>query len=493
MATLAAVLLLGAIKRRYFSPLSRFPGPFWASITRWWLVLDAWGEKHQETMLRLHEKYGPIVRTTPFELQIADPSAISILYGAANNGFTKGPWYGVWSFSDPKDSFTETDNSTHAKRRRNAASGYAMTSILMMEEKVNHCTRTLLTELSKRASSDQTVMMDQWLLWYAFDVIGELAIGKELGFLKAGHDKSGWCHAIEEAVGLHYWLALVPYFKKWVINRVSSLVPFIRESIEARASFNAFAANAIAERMNSEEKESATDMITFWMAQNKKKPEEWTRNHVAVEASSSLFAGSDTTAIVIRAIFYYTLKHPAIYAKLQREVDQVTAEGKIKDVVSFETTRSMPYLLAVAKEAMRIWPSVAFPYQRYTPAEGVNVSGEWIPGSVLVGSNAFVIHRDKTIFGHDAETFRPDRWLDSPPEKVSLMNRHMIQFGAGSRTCLGKNISIVEIQKVVPTIMTYFDLALKYPEKAWKTSNHDFHSQKDIEVVLKQKLPLPWA
>ncbi|KAM5353731.1 hypothetical protein ACJ41O_000381 [Fusarium nematophilum] len=185
-ALLLALLFLGALRRRYFSPLTKFPGPFWASITRWWLVLDAWGEKHQETMLRPHAKYGPIVRTSPFELQIADPAAVSLLYGAANKGFTKGPWYGVWSFSNPKDSFTEDNNSVHAKRRRNAAPGYSMSSILDMESKINACTRSLITEFSKRASANQSIMLDQWLLWYAFDVIGELAISKEFGLLKAG-------------------------------------------------------------------------------------------------------------------------------------------------------------------------------------------------------------------------------------------------------------------------------------------------------------------
>lgn len=49
------------------------------------------------------------------------------------------------------------------------------------------------------------------------------------------------------------------------------------------------------------------------------------------------------------------------------------------------------------------------------------------------------------------------------------------------------------MQKVVPTIMSYFDVSLKYPEKEWRTLNHDFNSQKDIEVVLKQKRPIPWA
>lgn len=82
------------------------------------------------------------------------------------------------------------------------------------------------------------------------------------------------------------------------MNPVTMLLPFIRESIQARASFNAFAANAIQERMNQDGKETPKDMITFWMAQHHKKPDEWTRDHVATEASSSLYAKPSIFSLV---------------------------------------------------------------------------------------------------------------------------------------------------------------------------------------------------
>ena len=39
-------------------------------------------------MLRLHAKYGPIVRISPFEVAINDPEAIKVIYGHTS-GFTK--------------------------------------------------------------------------------------------------------------------------------------------------------------------------------------------------------------------------------------------------------------------------------------------------------------------------------------------------------------------------------------------------------------------
>jgi len=82
------------IKRRYFSPLRRFPGPFWASVTRWWLVHQIFKGDHEKTMLRLHRKYGPIIRITPFEVAISDPEAIKVIYGHTSQ-FTKAVSYAV--------------------------------------------------------------------------------------------------------------------------------------------------------------------------------------------------------------------------------------------------------------------------------------------------------------------------------------------------------------------------------------------------------------
>jgi cytochrome P450 len=40
--------------------------------------------------------------------------------------------------------------------------------------------------------------------------------------------------------------------------------------------------------------------------------------------------------------------------------------------------------------------------------------------------NAAVIHRDKTVFGDDADEFRPERWINCAEEQVKLMNRHLM-------------------------------------------------------------------
>ena len=65
IASFAASVL---VKRRYLSPLSRYPGPFIASISRLWYTHVNWQGSQHEVLVELHAKYGDIVRVAPNEV-----------------------------------------------------------------------------------------------------------------------------------------------------------------------------------------------------------------------------------------------------------------------------------------------------------------------------------------------------------------------------------------------------------------------------------------
>lgn len=79
------------------------------------------------------------------------------------------------------------------------------------------------------------------------------------------------------------------------------------------------------------------------------------------------------------------------------------------------------------------------------PRQGMDILGNFIPGGTIVGSNAWVLQRRPEIFGEDVDEFRPERWLEASSSQLSQMKAMMFQFGAGARTCLGKNISTLEM------------------------------------------------
>jgi cytochrome P450 len=60
-----------------------------------------------------------------------------------------------------------------------------------------------------------------------------------------------------------------------------------------------------------------------------------------------------------------------------------------------------------------------------------------------------------------------------------------IQFGGGHRSCLGKNISYLEIYKLVPTLIQRYDISLADPEREWDVQNRWFVPQFGFDVMLK--------
>ncbi|CAI7650807.1 unnamed protein product [Penicillium viridicatum] len=89
-------------------------------------------------------------------------------------------------------------------------------------------------------------------------------------------------------------------------------------------------------------------------------------------AISNINAGSDTTAISLRAILYYTLKNPQASAKLQQELITALEENRLSLPVSWkQSEEQLRYLDAVIKEALRLHPAVGLMLERVVPAKGL--------------------------------------------------------------------------------------------------------------------------
>lgn len=62
-----------------------------------------------------------------------------------------------------------------------------------------------------------------------------------------------------------------------------------------------------------------------------------------------------------------------------------------------------------------------------------------------------------------------------------------LQFGMGSRTCIGKNISLLEISKLIPQLIRDFDFELEDPGKGWSTKSAWFVKQYDFRCKVRRR------
>ncbi|KAH7111803.1 cytochrome P450 [Dendryphion nanum] len=468
-----------------FRPLRSVPGPSLARLTRLWYLQQARRGNWHNVILEQHRKYGPIVRIAPNYYSIDDPLAVRTLYGAGTS-FVKGDWYSVAGNPDQpiRDVFTELDPQRHNAHRRQINQLYSVGALLGMETAVDGCIIELERRFREFSSSGEVINLQWWLQCYAFDVIGAITVDKHFGFLDRGEDQMQLISGMHRMITHSATVGIMPEFHIpiYTVSKMLGKNGLVR-ALE-------FTDKQIRERLASmDEKDSAhknRDFLTSVLQLHKQAPDEFPMIKVFTTCVQNIGAGSDTTSISLSAIMWHLITNPRVLTKLRAEMDERIEKGQLSDPPKFSETQDMPYLQAIVREGLRIHPAAGFHYQRVVPKGGAEIAGQFFNEGIVVGINAWVAHFNTTVFGEDADQFRPERWLEDK-EKVSLMNKYWIPFGHGSRTCIGKNISLLEITKLVPQLVRKFDFHRTDPNIELECEYVSFVKQKNIMVRISER------
>ncbi|GME52508.1 Cytochrome P450 [Neofusicoccum parvum] len=485
IGAVASFFFLRSIFRAVFTPLQSIPGPFLARFTRLWYLYRVWKGDFEKVNIELHRKYGPIVRITPYEYSIDDPSAIRPIYGHGTH-FVKGYWYTGSSNPDfhTEDIFSGRDPKLHAVNRRKFSSLYSMSALLKMEQPVNECIEIFEQRLREMASSGREMDLQWWMQCYAFDVIAAVSVAKRFGFLDAGEDG---LELISTLDGFLWYAAHVGVYSEFhrTIFRISQ-----RLGKHGLAKTMEFTIKQVTERLNDnkdpEKRVEGQDFLAKLLRLHEEEPRNVQMADVLGVIQGNIGAGSDTTSITLTSIFWNVFRNPRVLEKLRAEIDEKYAAGELSDPVTFAEAQKLPYLQAVLQEGLRMHPATGLPMWRAVPKGGAELAGRYFPEGATVGINSWVAHANKQVFGHDADEFVPERWLESK-EKSQAMERYFLAFGHGSRTCIGKNISLMEISKLVPTLLRKFDFSLVAPDADLECSNRWFVKQKNIKLIVKER------
>lgn len=388
-----------------------------------------------------------------------------------------------------------------------------MSALVQYEPFVDNTTKLFLDQTEKLfVDNPEGCDFTRWLQFYAFDVIGEITYSKRHGFVEKNEDIDG---IVAYLTWLFNYVAPVSQIPSsnsaapflTTVNKLTRPPPLLPQIgqipildklllknpiylklsewgiVDATFPVAKFAGARMAERLPDLEKEGnilptsapkqkkpTLDLLSKFLAAQESRPDFMTDTLVQTMAVSMAFAGSETTAISLGAVFYYLLRTPAALKKLQAEIDEAGRAGAFGDnetgLVTWQESQKLEYLDACIKEAFRMHPAPGLPLERIVPPQGADIAGHFVPGGTIVGCSAWVIHRNKDIFGDDVDVFRPERWLvdekqdkEKEAARIKEMTGTMLQFGMGSRTCIGKNISLLEIYKLVPSLLRRFQVS----------------------------------
>ncbi|KAF2867781.1 benzoate 4-monooxygenase cytochrome-like protein P450 [Massariosphaeria phaeospora] len=479
---LLLLLLYTTLKYLQYARLRAFPGPFSTGWSEIWHTRAILSMRSHVRYKEVTDKYGPIARIGPNELLTSSAPLLTHM-SAVRSGYTRGAWFNRATRMQPGQDhvFSQLDEGRHAKRRQQMASGYSGKENHALESAIDGRVEELLDLIRSKylSTSTKATPMDlaRKIQYFALDVISTIGFGQAFGDLKADADLNDYIVSSEQGlaiVTLSGALGLTPILQWPPVARL------LGPSEKDKSGFGRMMGTArkLIDARLDQPTDKRSDMLASFMRHG------LSREELFTEALLQILAGSDTTATALRGIMLYVLANPRVYAKLQAEIDDVVSSGasSASSVVSEATLRNMPYLQAVVREGLRIRPPVTDAVPKLVPKGGdtVVIDGEtvFLPGGTNISYCAWGVHRNKQVFGDDADQFLPERWLlneedEHDRERLAAMKRTTeLIFGYGKYQCLGKPVAWMEITKTLFEFLRHFDWSLATPEKPWRETNY---------------------
>ncbi|HEY5848410.1 MAG TPA: cytochrome P450 [Microlunatus sp.] len=175
-------------------------------------------------------------------------------------------------------------------------------------------------------------------------------------------------------------------------------------------------------------------------------------DNIIAQCQTFLIAGHETTSGLLSFAISYLLKHPEVVARAQEEVDRVLGTDT-SILPSYQQVQGLTYITQILNETLRLWPTAAA-FTRY-PYEDALVGEYLLPKGASITALTIMLHRDKQIWGDDAEEFNPDHFR--PELRATMPANAFKPFGSGQRACIGRQFAMQEAVLVLGMLVQRFE------------------------------------
>ncbi|XP_054479457.1 sterol 26-hydroxylase, mitochondrial [Anoplopoma fimbria] len=316
-------------------------------------------------------------------------------------------------------------------------------------------------ELLRRHSQDQATVSDMTaeLYKFGFEGISSILFETRLGCLQEEipPDTLRFIAAANAMLTLSETVVLFPRWSRGVL-------PFWRRFVQAWDDLSDVARSLIDRRIAEIEAqvssgEPAEGMyLTYLLSSDK-----LSRAEVYISITELLLGGVDTTSNTLSWALYHLARDRRAQDRLFGEVSSVCPDGRQPTT---EDLSRMPYMKAVIKETLRLYPVVPG-NGRFISEDEVVVGNYWFPKRTQFHLCHYSACHDEEQFV-DAELFVPERWLraEDPTSVCGRVSpgfyRHhpysFIPFGVGVRGCVGKRVAEMEMFFALSRLMQHYEV-----------------------------------
>ncbi|XP_058760853.1 alkane hydroxylase MAH1-like [Vicia villosa] len=181
--------------------------------------------------------------------------------------------------------------------------------------------------------------------------------------------------------------------------------------------------------------------------------------YISDTAGNLLTAGSGTISSGLSWFFWLVSTHPTVEAKIIQEIKDnyfTQEENSINDL-RVEELGKLVYLHGAICEALRLYPPVPFEHKCAVKSD-VLPSGHHVSPNTKLIYSLYAMGRMEQIWGDDCMEFKPERWISEKGQIIHVPFYKFIAFNAGPRSCLGKDISLVQMKMVAAAMLWKFHI-----------------------------------
>ncbi|KAI9157893.1 benzoate 4-monooxygenase cytochrome P450 [Paramyrothecium foliicola] len=474
LVSATVVLSVGVVFYRLkLSPLAKFPGPKLAAATRLYETYFQLvkGGTFTWQIDDLHRRYGPIVRISPWEIHIKDPSFYHTLYAGPGRHRNKDPWFSFIAY--PQSLFSTESHEIHRPRRRVLGEFFKKKSVYDVEPITKNNLQSLCRHFSTAHTTSAIIELHTACYSFAVDVLSQYAFGSSEGFhyLDQKEIPDTWKMRMTSLFGfcrINRHFPMLVAGARLVPTLASIVAPPFKHVHEMEKDVTSRVRNVIKSRVvnlngkngnNGTRRGSQGTPVAIYptILANPDVPEsEKQFRRLQDDAIFLLMAGTDAPGQVLAITIFHVLNNPNVLQKLRKELFTAIPDlASLPDLVQLE---ALPYLTSIIKEGLRISSVVTTRLPRSAPDEHLEYRGWIIPAGTIVSMSTYFILRDPDIFPEPC-TFVPERW-DLCPADLQKLEKYLLPASKGTLGCLGQNLAWAWMYHVLAALFRRFDMVL---------------------------------
>ncbi|KAJ7358445.1 cytochrome P450 [Mycena albidolilacea] len=490
------------------SPLRHLPGP----PSQSWFAAGNLGQLFTAKGLPFHQElvdlYGGMVKVYGFfgdeQLYVSDPRALQSILVKEQDAYEETAVFVDTNRIIFGPGLVSTTGVIHKRQRKLVNPIFSPSNLRELvptfRSVAERLTDVLANECRARGDSRgrRVIDMSEWMSRAALEAVGQTVLGYSFDPLDSPVNNP-YTRAIRELIPTIFSLSLVRQFAPflvrlgpaWMRRKLVEWTPNAAVQKVKRMSdvMHQTAVDILEDKREGLRREDggmsarAKDIISLLLRANEgaSSGDQLSEAELTGQMTVMIFGAQDTTSSALSRILYLLSIRPDIQQKIREEIRAVHTSDR---QLSLDEISALPWLDAVLKETLRLYPPVPFVrrtalQERTIPFTGLsgNESAVTVPRGTTLFLGIAAANRLRTVWGPDATEWKPERWFERDlHHKVDSTLRlpgiysGMMSFLGGKRSCIGYKFAQIEIKMLLIALVSRFDISPTADEIVWNLS-----------------------